>query len=886
MRQKPLFIALVCALVACLAPPAQAAGPLAPVGAAIKTAGPQLGKPTKADLTRRLGRAKAAYGRHQWCASVRELGGLVKATGRLKGARRAAGRPVGDAATLAQQTIFEAHATTTGYCGLKAPQAKVSASVKPTVKTVPNPSGGAPLPVAAMEGDHAKTDFVANEVVILSSDAAKVEKFAKKWKGSVVGHSDPTTPGVPDAWRVHVDASQADTSGLSGDLRKLDPLSRGTLKVSDGKGLDLIALAADAATQGLKIAPNILLGSNAVEDRTTTEQAGSGGGYNQDAYQIWYNKPGGSIGAGEAWRTLRIAGKESNRVLVGVVDGGFSDPQSDIAGKTNFGGPQNPIGCSGGASCPFHGSNVSSTIAGVPDNSTGIAGSAGSIADIRAYRMTTGTMFDGIDGVYDGFEHGAKVINISSGYGLAAIVSEFNIPYEDATQTAREHGTLVVASAGNSGEDVDAEDCFIVCWEETWIAPCENDAVVCVGGITGDDRKRADKSNYGYEWTSYAPTSDVDIFAPWSAWVAGDGANGTVHQVSGTSFSSPFVAGVAAEMFAANPSLTPQQVEQGLKATASNSSDTKVSRVVDADQAVKWALNGIHIPPFVKVTTPDGLKAPYGGLGGTKLQAKVYKLYDNDPACCSVRWNSPQDGLLGTGTDIDALCGAPGDRTVTVTATDNAGASATASIGVTATNQGPSLTVVKPAPGGTVYKAIPTKFQASAADPNEIAGLSCDRIHWKVTGTALPTQEADGCQPTFTFAANGARTLEVKVTDAYGATSTSTRTFNVVNAPLNAPPLVTILTPDKGDSLDPNTKATLTASAIDPDTGLPVTGSWSVKDGSTVSAIGAGNSIQWKPSTNVPFHCGGTTVTLIFTAADGDGTSTDQVDVSVPYPVC
>jgi hypothetical protein len=129
MRQKPSLFALMCVLAACLAPPAQAAGTLGPVGTAIKTAGPQLGKPTQADLTRRLGRAKVAYRRGQWCGSVRELGGLVKATGKLKGKRRAPGAAVGAAATTAQQKIFKAHARSTGYCGLKAPKVRVSAKV-------------------------------------------------------------------------------------------------------------------------------------------------------------------------------------------------------------------------------------------------------------------------------------------------------------------------------------------------------------------------------------------------------------------------------------------------------------------------------------------------------------------------------------------------------------------------------------------------------------------------------------------------------------------------------------------------------------------------------------------------------------------------------------
>ena len=123
------------------------------------------------------------------------------------------------------------------------------------------------------------------------------------------------------------------------------------------------------------------------------------------------------------------------------------------------------MGCSGGHSCPWHGTEVASAAAGLVDNGIGAAGPGGQVADVLMIQDGE-SMLSSIDAIYEAFEAGAKVINISSGYVADASISIFTIPYEDATQTAFERGALVVAAAGNDGHDVDAEDCFVVCWEE------------------------------------------------------------------------------------------------------------------------------------------------------------------------------------------------------------------------------------------------------------------------------------------------------------------------------------------------------------------------------------------------------------------------------------
>jgi hypothetical protein len=224
---------------------------------------------------------------------------------------------------------------------------------------------------------------------------------------------------------------------------------------------------------------------------------------------------------------------------------------------------------------------------------------------------------------------------------------------------------------------------------------------------------------------------------------------------------------------------------------------------------------------------------------------------------------------------------------VTATATDGQGGLGSGTTTIEATNVAPGVTIAVPPAGAQLYRGQAQKFQASTSDLNEPAGLACASLHWEVrlSGSQAVEHAADGCQPDFTFATNGAREVIVTATDAHGLTDTDQRSFTVVEPPPNSPPLVTILSPDEGKILQPNTTIQLKASVSDPD-GTDVVGTWSVRYNSTTKVIGPGNTRDWKPSDHVPFNCGGQAATLIFTATDADGTSTDEVNIKVDYPVC
>ena len=121
-------------------------------------------------------------------------------------------------------------------------------------------------------------------------------------------------------------------------------------------------------------------------------------------------------------------------------------------------------------------------------------------------------------------------------------------------------GIVVVNSAGNERG---------TSWDHI-IAPADGDSVIAVGAVTSD-------GGYSY-FSSPGPSYDgrikPDICARGSGnHVASSTSNSDYTTASGTSFSCPLSAGVAALVLSRTPSLTPMQVREALRMTASQADD-------------------------------------------------------------------------------------------------------------------------------------------------------------------------------------------------------------------------------------------------------------------------------------------------------------------------
>lgn len=224
-------------------------------------------------------------------------------------------------------------------------------------------------------------------------------------------------------------------------------------------------------------------------------------------------------------------------------------PGMDFSGSVAGGGPANE--------CDNHGTAVAGCVAGVINNGIGISGIAPGCI-VKSGKIGTSTSFFGAClGTFDSqpsmlvsalnwsVSSGARVTNSSFGYTNSASVTS-------AYANARNNGVIHFVATGNGGTS-------------SLSYPASLPTVVAVGAMAASGN-RATFSQYGV---------GLDISAPGQLITSTDrtGSNGYqagdyVDGLDGTSFASPYAAGVAALVISADPSLTVDEVEQILYSTA------------------------------------------------------------------------------------------------------------------------------------------------------------------------------------------------------------------------------------------------------------------------------------------------------------------------------
>jgi serine protease len=251
----------------------------------------------------------------------------------------------------------------------------------------------------------------------------------------------------------------------------------------------------------------------------------------------------------------------SNSAVAGDGSGRDSDASdagdNTLAGQCGTGIPAQDEASS------WHGTHVAGTIAAKTNNGVGVAGVAYGARIVPARVMGkcggyTSDIADAIVWASGGTVTGvpanankARVLNLSLGGSGTCDATTQN-----AINSARSRGAVVVVAAGNSNVDASTSS----------PANCAGVITVAAVGRTGG---KASYSNYGANVDVAAPGGDgsAAIVSTWNAGTttpAGD----SYGYMMGTSMATPHVAGVAALMLAKNPNLTPDEVEAKLKATA------------------------------------------------------------------------------------------------------------------------------------------------------------------------------------------------------------------------------------------------------------------------------------------------------------------------------
>lgn len=218
-----------------------------------------------------------------------------------------------------------------------------------------------------------------------------------------------------------------------------------------------------------------------------------------------------------------------------------------------------------------HGTFVASLAAGSVTNGEGIAGFGGDAQLLMVKAVGAPESFTDVDeaaAIVYAVDHGAKIVNLSlGGVGTSAVEQR-------AIQYAAEHDVLLVAAAGNEYGDGNPVE-----YPAAALQPPGSDGQGGVGLSVGASTmagERASFSNTGSHISLAAPGENVfgAIAAgmPRAWWprtrLPGSHA-GLYGWSSGTSFSTPEVAGAAALVWAANPALSSEQVATILKSTAS-----------------------------------------------------------------------------------------------------------------------------------------------------------------------------------------------------------------------------------------------------------------------------------------------------------------------------
>ena len=267
---------------------------------------------------------------------------------------------------------------------------------------------------------------------------------------------------------------------------------------------------------------------------------------NQESNQ-WYLE---KIHAYNAWDIT--TGNSSTKVA--ILDSGVDSCHQDIHyGSDNYthmdilSGFNYPENTHYSAPIYFHGTMVAGIIGAKANNSIGIAGLSGgnhfagvSIIPFNVGNSQPNTSYV-INAIYKAVENGAKIINMSFGF-------PYNEGVACAINAAYNQGTTIICATGNSNSSsIDF--------------PASHHYTIAVGA-TNQSNLKADFSNYG---------NGIDLVAP-GVDIISTSLNNSYATASGTSFSTPQVAGAAALMISVNPDLTPYQIRTILRNTC-----TKIS---------------------------------------------------------------------------------------------------------------------------------------------------------------------------------------------------------------------------------------------------------------------------------------------------------------------
>lgn len=797
------------------------------------------------------------------------------------------------------------------------------------------------------DGKGRLTGFVDQELLVRAASASELSAIAGRWNGRVMGQLAPP-PGRSDIGIlgvVRVNPGGADLAALLPRVLQLDHRLRGAHAFSSTSALSTYAIAVEERMIGSQVrldwvgvpdaptlqdweARNIQDGPFLPPDCTNPATPGCTPLLGQNAF-AWPGYaaclltpppvPGDPftceptvpessfvnqrIEVADAWRALALVGRlQPSSVTAAMVDkGGWIPTHPDYPPTTIIEGfgPLLPA--------PDHGHRTALAGYAVPGNAFGGAGPGGPVAHLELHGIQAFSTWELGNALTNIFTLGnAQVVSVS-GRAVVGALDTVLSPTASGIETLVTRKIPFFGSAGNSNLDVDEESCFIECWEDESHEPCENSGVQCVGGLGYNANGKHPDSNFGSK-------GSIDFAGPWHPMRAiwQNPADNRFEVSDGaTSAATPFVAGIAALLFAAGPEVAQANLLPGVAANVELPGDPLGTRVLQCLHAgsvgigfrngnthVPGALKSIRcmrggaidadLPPGIMILDPPD---PSTAFVGQLVQVRAVA-GDYEDGSLFISWSSNIDGGLG-GTNSEqfgtVVFRTPGTHILTASATAQTGGTVQTVSDSVVVEVAPAPfdihIVTPPADGQTFAAGVGVKLAATGTgfgivqpDPATITWSAVRDSDGAFDFVGVP-----GLNVTRSFTTLGATTESHTVT----VTRTDPVTLETVSAQrqlfvLPGGPVLEILSPP----LDPFTNvanisytanATLEASA-----NFPVTGfSWAVFLGNAQYNAGTGNPSTWRPDSVLNFSCSNRLAILQVTATSTLGTFTDNQQIMI-----
>ncbi len=266
------------------------------------------------------------------------------------------------------------------------------------------------------------------------------------------------------------------------------------------------------------------------------------------------------VGIEAAWQS----GLTGSGVRVAVIDGGIYTNTGEFDADRLLAG-KNLVDGGSTEDSNGHGTFIAGIIGAAKDNGVGIAGVAPGVTIIPIKTSNDGSMADGVgaQAIYAAVdEFHCDVINYSSG------ATRLSTGMREAVQYAVSKGVIIVCSTGNDGNT-------------QLHYPGALPETIGVGSIN----KGLERSSFSHQNKSIFVTAPGDE-------VYSIGSRGSVYSSSGTSFSAPFVTGLAALLKEAHPQMNTDDFKAILQASCYDLGDAGY------DTEFGWGL--IQVPAAIR----------------------------------------------------------------------------------------------------------------------------------------------------------------------------------------------------------------------------------------------------------------------------------------------